>query len=393
MKFAFVSHTLPPNHSGQAMVISRLLRDISPEEYCMISSDLFPSKDKEFSRELPGKLYKLKHCLQINRGYRWGLAEIRQYINATIGDTAVFVRAREIAAIVIKEKCQVIVACSGDIVDLPASYYASKIVGCAFVPYYFDDYSTQWTMKKARNFAGHYEKIFIEDATSIIVPNEFMGKVLKERYGVTAEVIHNICDLSAYENPIIRRTFGETINIVYTGSIYFAHYDSLRNLLAAIASIQTHKMQLHLYSIAQQHELTAAGIVGPVELHSHVDNSQMPDIQQNADILFLPLAFNAGSSGIINTSAPGKMGEYMASGRPIIVHAPPESFVCWYFRKYECGIVVDKDDPACLATQILALINDEALCEKICNNARQRAQIDFSIESAQQKFAHIMESL
>ena len=78
----------------------------------------------------------------------------------------------------------------------------------------------------------------------------------------------------------------------------------------------------------------------------------MPGIQRNADILFLPLAFNSPYPEIIKTSSPGEIGEYLAGKKPILVHAPSDSFISWYFRKYNCGCVVDDDDSEKLAAAI-----------------------------------------
>src|SRR5947209_47570 len=45
-KFTLVSHVLPPSPSGQAIVLYRLLRDLDPANYCLISIKDYISSTK-----------------------------------------------------------------------------------------------------------------------------------------------------------------------------------------------------------------------------------------------------------------------------------------------------------------------------------------------------------
>jgi glycosyltransferase involved in cell wall biosynthesis len=90
---------------------------------------------------------------------------------------------------------------------------------------------------------------------------------------------------------------------------------------------------------------------------------------------------------------PGKMGEYLASGRPILVHAPADSFIAWYFRHHECGLVVDENDPARLAQAIDSLLNDADLRKTIGARARDRAIADFDQVKEQARFIELLRTL
>jgi glycosyltransferase involved in cell wall biosynthesis len=116
----------------------------------------------------------------------------------------------------------------------------------------------------------------------------------------------------------------------------------------------------------------------------------IPDIQRNAGFLFLPLAFDSPFPEIIKTSAPGKIGEYLASRRPILVHAPKNSFISWYFKKHQCGLVVDDNDPTKLAQGIEHLLADTKLQKKLADNAYVRAEVDFSLENACRIFSEVI---
>ncbi|HYE16132.1 MAG TPA: hypothetical protein VD968_16965 [Pyrinomonadaceae bacterium] len=105
-------------------------------------------------------------------------------------------------------------------------------------------------------------------------------------------------------------------------------------------------MKLHAYTTQRAEELAGRGIGGPaVVFHPHLSVAEMPGVQRRADLLFLPLAFESPYPDLVRTSAPVKFGEYLASRRPVLVHAPPRSFISWYCREHDCGLVVDESDP------------------------------------------------
>ena len=148
-----------------------------------------------------------------------------------------------------------------------------------------------------------------------------------------------------------------------------------------------------MYTPQSENYLKKNAIEGPVVYHKHLPNSRIPAIQRAADILFLPLAFNSPYPEIIKTSAPGKIGEYLASKKPVLVHAPQGSFISWYFRHNRCGCVVDEDSPDKLAEAILRLINDSELRKKLSANAYAMAMHDFDLQVEQKKIHELLASL
>jgi glycosyltransferase involved in cell wall biosynthesis len=116
----------------------------------------------------------------------------------------------------------------------------------------------------------------------------------------------------------------------------------------------------------------------------------MPQIHKQADILFLPLAFASEYREIIRTAAPGKICEYLSARRPVLVHAPADSFTAWYFREHDCGVVADTNDPVELAHALERLIVDPELRNRVSDHAWDRAQSDFDLPHARTKFASVL---
>ncbi len=392
MKFALVSNVLPPSESAHAAIIYRLLRDLDPETYCLLSStDYTNNTGPNYSERFPGKYYHLPPNFQFTRGYRFGLQSLREKVNLAIG---VVLRSRTISRILKREKCDTVIICTGgrEILDFPAAYLASRLTGVRFYAYLLDQYSHMVSYVLGNSYLRHLESRILKGATRVIVPNEFLRDELRQRFNVEAVVIHNMCDLEPYEHAFENESneTGET-QIVYTGGIGPLHYDAFRNLLTAIKLLERKNVRLHLYSPQPRKDIESEGIAGPnVVFHEHEPVSAMPGIQQRADILFLALALNSQHPDIVRTAMPGKMGEYLASGRPILVHAPADSFVASYFRDHECGLVVDETDPAQLARAIDSLLNNADLRKSLGARAHDRAKADFDQVKEKARFTELL---
>ena len=375
-------------------MLYRLLRDLRPEDYCLLSRENYDSYTSEqiSSSRLPARYYHLPPGFRLTRPSRFGLGVIRELGNILL---QVPQRAMSVARILKRERCRAIVACSGDLFDIPAGYLASRWARVPFYAYVFDDYTYQWIEGLHRYFARWAESIVLKGAAGVIVPNEFLRDEYRRRYQLAPTVIHNPCEVSEIDErdqPPWPADEDE-IKIVYTGAIYHAHYDAFRNLIAAIQQLDQPNVKLHLYTAQPLEELNRGNISGPIVYHNHLAPSHVWEVQRQADILFLPLAFNSPIPEVIKTSAPGKMGEYLASGRPVLVHAPADSYVSWYFKEHACGMVVDWNEPAGLAQAIRRILDDAALRQQLRKNAQARARTDFSLMVAQAEFVKLFQSV
>jgi glycosyltransferase involved in cell wall biosynthesis len=302
--------------------------------------------------------------------------------------------ARQIERIARRERCELLIACSGDLHDLPAAAVAARRAGIPFVPYMFDDYLFQWTGFR-RRIARFLEPLALRNARAVVVPNEALGEEYFRRYGIRCAVIRNPCplpDLGALDRAGSPFPDGEAA-IVYTGSVYHAHHDAFLDLAAALSRLGDPKARLHVYTSQSREDLERLGLRGPAVVHHpHIPEPEVPRVLRHARVLFLPLAFDSPIPEVIRTSAPGKMGEYMAAGRPILVHAPEDSFVSRYFRASGCGLVVGRSGPDPLAAALRTLLpgGDAGLAAGIARRARASAERDFGVGKAAAMFAALL---
>ena len=289
-----------------------------------------------------------------------------------------------------RERCAALVATPDRVEDLPLAFAASRLLRIGFYPYLFDDYANKWTGARERRFAHVVEPFLLRRSAGIVVPNELHQEELRRRYGVDSTIVRNVCDPSLYDADAAEPDYGAEAAIVFTGAVYHAHYGAFRTLVAGIRLLEGRRARLHLYTASDEARLEREGICGPVVFHAHVPSSAVPPIQQEAHILFLPLALDSPNPEVVRTSAPAKMAEYLAAGRPILVHAPPDAFISTYFRHHRCGVVVDESDPRLLAEAIERLLGDAGLRERLSAAARERAAADFHPARARAAFAQLL---
>jgi len=391
-KMAVMSEYLPPARtwSGQASVLHRLLVGIDPSAYCLLSRVDFDAPEyRSAENRLPAPYKHLGDAIGDSPEHARGRA--RWAIRARRGWSALRAVARGVSA-VRGERCGALVAAPDRVEDLPIAFAISRLAGTRFYPYLFDDYATKWRHPREQAFARRSEPILLKRAAGVIVPNEHLGEELRRRHGVEATVVMNPYDAAAYEphrREHVRERHGPAA-VVFTGAVYHAHYGAFRNLLEALALLGPQVARLHLHTASDPVLLARQGLSGPIEFHPHAPAEAMPPIQQEADVLFLPLAFDSPYPEIVRTSAPAKMAEYLAAGRPILVHAPADSFVSSYFRRHSCGVVVDDHDVAALAQALERVLGDDALRERVCVAAWQRACADFHPDRARAALAKLV---
>ena len=373
-RFAVVSHAVPPMWSGQAMVLERLLGMLPAEQAVVIATARAAPADspRNTTVVLPSEPWEA----------RW--SQPGWWATLTVFYRCVL-RGWRIAQILRRERCGGVVACTGDLIDLPASMLACRALRLPLVAYYFDDYVAQWSWAPAA-FARsqRFEPLILQTARHVLVPNERLAACVAQRSGTRPMIIRNPAWTD--EVPELPQAAGDPrapCRIVYTGAVYHVNYAAFRCLIASFAELADVQPELHLYTAQDPAQLAEEGIQGPgVHLFSHVDPGEAWARQREAGIVFMGFAFDDRVAAIVQTSAPGKLGDYLASGVPILAVAPSGSFLIDYLREHACGEVIETLDPHAVAQAIRRLAGDAGRREILVTNALTSARREFAASVA-----------
>lgn len=274
--------------------------------------------------------------------------------------------------IISRSQPNVLIGISDNGPALLATYWLSRKLHKSAVYILFDLYHGNFLEFPGRWFAKHFEKRMFEGAKKIVVTNEATQHYYQERYPHIRDhfiVIHNSVCPEKYEGHRTPYVPTAPFTIVFTGHVYWAQENAVFNLIAAMRELVDLPVKLELYIPNPYPKLIRAVQDFPSIVLTSAPPEEMPRVQGRATLLFLPLAWNTKAPDIIATATPGKFTDYLASGRPMLIHAPSYAFVSMYAREHELGIVVDENSPAQLAQAIRKFLQHPQIGKTYVANA------------------------
>jgi glycosyltransferase involved in cell wall biosynthesis len=255
-----------------------------------------------------------------------------------------------------------------------AAYLAHRLSGAPFIVFEMDE----WRAAAVRHLwhLRMLERLFhgrlLRAASTVWVISDQMAELFRTRFGVDSRVLPGCVEVDAYS----RRRPGQRVHqdrfrLLYTGAVYGAQASAIRLVLRAIQAHPEKRITLVLYTHESVEELAAQGISGPgLQVEQAVPFERMPDVLATADALLLPLSFDKAHQEIVSTSLPSKIGDYLASGVPVLVLAPPYATITRLARDEGWAEIVDEPCPDHLICALDRLANDEDRRVELGSKAR-----------------------
>jgi glycosyltransferase involved in cell wall biosynthesis len=183
--------------------------------------------------------------------------------------------------------------------------------------------------------------------------------------------------------------------ILYIGTL--ADWQGLETLIAAMPLVLARcPARLRLVGRGRkrqrkilQKRVRKLGLDGYVTVEPAVPHEQVPAIIAQADVCVTPLAYN--DRNVTQGCCPLKLLEYMACGRPVVAANLP------VVRELACAgteaLLFSPDDPADMAQNILAVLDDPTLAAHLGANAAARVHREFTWQVAQARLLQVYQSL
>ena len=420
-KILVVSSWAPPVVGGP-LNLYNLLSQMPKESYCLLTSyygiDNYSARhgnwlegkyifydnprfiDSPESRPLVSTASKGRERISKLRHLVKRLSFLKILLGPALIFSQIFMIVRAGLKAVKNEKIEVMLGVSDFGPALIGTYFLHKLSKIPYALYLFDLYKGNNLFFPGRLLATLFEKPLFENAEKIIVTNEGTKEFYFKRYGDEINkklvVIHNSVFPEPYLEfqkslPPYRSTSPYTI--LFTGKIGWPQIGALKNLIKAINEIDdidinpvrgpnrrfgrrqsrltSNGVKLKIYTPSPADYLKEIGIEKSEKVEISVaPPSEMPKIQSQADILFLPLSWHTKSQEIIDTATPGKLTDYLIASRPILIHAPASSFLVKYAKENNFALVVDEENIEKLKKAIKTLLFDKRFAEQIIENAK-----------------------
>ncbi|HZL59475.1 MAG TPA: glycosyltransferase [Stellaceae bacterium] len=208
-----------------------------------------------------------------------------------------------------------------------------------------------------------------------------MAEAYAQRYGRPFRHFQNTIDVGRWRHAAkVNLAVGRPAELLYVGSIFpNAQLQSLVDCAEAVAKLSRDGYPIKL-SIATpsghgDRYRRRLAIDPAIRIEETIaDDETFYKRIAAADALLVPVNFDADSIRFIRYSMPAKLPAYMVSGTPILVYGPPDITQVQYAMNEKWGHVVDRRDPAALATGLRAIIEDMALRRRVTAAARETVE-------------------
>jgi glycosyltransferase involved in cell wall biosynthesis len=221
-----------------------------------------------------------------------------------------------------------------------------------------------------------------------------MCAAFAQRYGRPFVPFQNCVDVERWR-PVVRTdgaARGSPLRVLYFGSVFAnAQLASLVDLCRSIARLNSDGLPIQ-FDIASPASQLAA-FRGDLMVHPAIrlieptrDDGEFFTALAAADVLVLPINYDAETVDFIRYSMPTKVPAYMASGTPILVYGPRGVAQVDYAAREGWGHVVCERDPAALDSGVRRILADTALREGLRTRAQALASANHDSTRVRTKF-------
>lgn len=240
-------------------------------------------------------------------------------------------------------------------------------------------------------------RLLLEKANLHLSISDAMSDEYLTRYGKTFYAFHNPVDKKGFHSDSSFKIPDEKhFKILYIGRVGIANEKSIFRFASFI---EAHKLN-HLFvnfdiytKDINNRYIRKLSSLGRVNVNGPVNHEEVQRLLQSYDLLLLPLDFSGPGVKFSNLSIPTKATEYMMSGTPILVYAPPQTAVSKLFLENNCGHCLMSDDFEAMRTAINILIDDIGYRNRLRDKAMKLASQLFDGIVVRKRFRELLLSL
>ena len=387
-RFLYICDFPPSEEDGGRILLKRLLQAHPPENICVFTTSA------ALRRSSAGERLPCRHVgFPIFYRSRWRLlTRIRHAISWLIIAGISMVAALEIW----RRKADVILT-----ILHGRLYFAAAAAGALtctpYIMFVHDDRvsQTQGATCFWRRVGKPLTGLVLRHAAHVYCISPGMQRFLRAEFNVQSEVQWPATRVGRCM-PAPRLHEPGVLTILFAGAIHYANQDSLGLLVdllrsGTLRSAGLPHVKLHIYTRLGECPPSIVSGGGPdVFIGDWLRQVQLPRVLQEADILFLPYSFLAGSRHAVETAFPSKVADYVAAGKPILVFAPAYSTLARYAAQEQFTELVTQFDQEALAGAIRKLALSSAYREMLARRALEVLQRNHDISRQRQQFCRLL---
>ncbi|GEM_PF-1258507 len=387
-QMVLVSSYFPPVVGGTSTVLHNLVSQLNSEKVSIVTEyrDLpadaprtqVPKVLKIYQTAIPSVLFK-----KIPYIWRW-----ERFLRF-----ALVFRVRDLTLQAVKESnAKFILGVYPNWPFLIGAYLAHRKSGIPLLTYHMDIPVRRSAMAAFEGFfIETYEEKILRSAKERLIVSEGYAQDFRHRFGLNSILLPHSIDLKE-----IQRRMGElhgppengSTRIVHTG-IVEGQREGLLRIAETLHQNPDLDAKLILSTPTPKDRLLNQGFDLPcVEILS-LPHDKVLDLQASAHILVTVLPFFHKTKEGALTGYPTKLVEYLATGRPILIHAPAWTHLCQHARRHGYASIVDGVCKNSIADAVRKIKKDNDHRLTITQKAAEQAS-HFDIKIVTRKFLQMI---
>ncbi|PHN08593.1 glycosyltransferase [Flavilitoribacter nigricans] len=365
MKILLVSWSILPRPGGSSIIVENLAQNFQPEELVVFGGRGLWQKPLSRIAGMPKFIYFFSEFNILGRGDRF-FAGLRKWRFRSL--------VEKIKSVIREERIDQVIGVFPDALYCEAAARAALELGVPFSAYFHNTYLDNAAIRDPR--AESIQNFIFEQSQHIFVMSKGMQELFQDNYGLTkvSPLVHTHQQLPEQEPEIA--TFPpdkEHFRLVAIGNFNESNIEATVRLARAIS--QDTRFSLDLYThvpalLLRQRGLhpdwyNHRGFIAPGSVHGAL---------QDYDICVLTHGFTGGYGETeYRTIFPTRTIPLLLSGKPILAHSPPGSFLNDFIRENQCAELVDQPEAEAIIRGLEKIINDPDHRSQLVRAASQTA--------------------
>lgn len=377
MKILLVSWSILPRAGGSSIIVENLARNFQPHELIVLGSTTpFGHQPPPRSDEMPHFRYFPSELSLFGRGeryFRW------------FGKWRFKALVRTIQKIIRRESIDYVIGVYPNDLYCYAACLAAEAAGAPFSSYFHNTYVDNVAITDAR--APAIQQTIFERSEHIFVMSKGMQRFYEDRYQLdnVQPLVHTF-----YHWPEIDSLSGvpgsnkSSYRLVSIGNFNESNMEATIRFADAVRDDPGYEW--HLYTHVPDLLLRKRGLdTRGLQHQGFVPPEAVHDVLQDYDICVLTHGFRGGYGEVeYQTIFPTRTIPLLLSGKPILAHSPPGSFLNDFLQEHQCAELVEEPSMAAIQLGLKRITGSQAYQEQLVRAAQAAARQFYGPEVVQQ---------
>jgi glycosyltransferase involved in cell wall biosynthesis len=267
-------------------------------------------------------------------------------------------------------------------------HVAARVAGVPHVLWVFDLWGENAFMDVDRWLARRLEGPIWRRASAIVVHTDKIDELYRRKHGVGCRVVPTPGGPIDADDGQREPERSAPYEVVTGGAVYWAQEEAMRRLSRVCREMP----DVTLTYIGDGSGLPEKEIFAD-RVEAQTDYPEFRRRLRDADILFLGLSFDSTAPAIVRTGTPARLVDFMASGRPLLIHAPPDTHVATYARSEDFAEVVDLPSDEALVAGLRRVLEDPEASRARVDRAKDLAAVSHDPERVRGRLLEILDQI